>query len=337
MISTQSIKSFLHLDTFDELLSQYQELEDRINIRKADIEELVDEYRIITVEYEDQLNFNASTIKKSNSDKSIFYDNKTFLEERYNRYFSNYIDDVKKIKDDITKAQFIQSKIIKRNPQIKLAFITIAKQEASYKILEKAYEEGKISEEVMEKAKIGRFHKNPNLIYDNNKRRWVRRDNKKKEIEKKGKTLKDEELKKEKQLELDFNVETKLKEKKNQGKQKPGKQNSLHRERKKEEDIKIVEHKIGDKIYEVESNDLGEVYGIYSNGKKISREQFRREREKNLEKADISYSKEQLKELITEHKRLVAVLKDKDDKELTKEYNLQVKELEEYKLKLNEK
>lgn len=114
-----NLKKWFNTTFFQDQYSTYRVLEKELLTNKERLDEIVKSYNDFKVECDNNLKKLDNKFEKGNSDKkneiTIL---KSHINQKYNNYFSEYIDEVKVLKDNITILKAKIDKMLKNNPNL---------------------------------------------------------------------------------------------------------------------------------------------------------------------------------------------------------------------------
>jgi hypothetical protein len=114
------IRKIFNIGTLQEKLDVYSKLEQSLSEQLEGVKELGKKHFEVIKSFEDQLGALKNKIEKStdSQEKEGYFYLKNRINERYNNYFSNYLDEVFKIKQEVDELKKSISSIIKSNPDL---------------------------------------------------------------------------------------------------------------------------------------------------------------------------------------------------------------------------
>lgn len=141
------IRTFLKLDSLEELLQRHERLEKSIQAYAVQLDNLVREHKVLKSNFDNQL-------IKANGDHK-------YIQERYNNHFEEHVKEVKQIKDSLQPLEVEKAKLLKSNIKLEdeinkstlKGCITQEMLTESVVTLATGFEKGIISGEVLEEAR----------------------------------------------------------------------------------------------------------------------------------------------------------------------------------------
>lgn len=149
MFSLKDLKLWFHLENLTDKENRYKDLLNRIELLKSQQNDLIEEHESIKKNYSIKLKNIRSTISSKEEADNL----SKAINQRYNKSFKGFIDELSKVKKEYNKVEAQLEKISKDEKFEKAQKIKDEEFLKSFLIIADLYSKGKIKEEVFQKIK----------------------------------------------------------------------------------------------------------------------------------------------------------------------------------------